>query len=93
MSEERNVVYIGKKPVMSYVLAVITNFNTPDAKEVVLKARGMSITTAVDVAEITRRRFMDKLKVDKIEIGTEEMKQEDGRTRGVSTIQITLKLP
>jgi len=93
MSEEQNVVYIGKKPVMSYVLAVITHFNTPDAKDVVLKSRGMSITTAVDVAEITRRRFMDKLKVDKIEIGTEEMKQEDGRTRAVSTMQISLKLP
>ena len=92
MSEE-NVVYIGKKPVMSYVLAVITHFNMSDAKEVVLKARGMSITTAVDVAEITRRRFMDKLKVDKIEIGTEEMKQEDGRTRAVSFMEITLKQP
>ena len=93
MSEEQNFVYIGRKPVMSYVLAVITHFNMSDAKEVVLKARGMSITTAVDVAEITRRRFMDKLKVDKIEIGTEEMKQEDGRTRAVSFMEITLKQP
>ena len=93
MSEERNVVYIGIKPVMNYVLAVITYFNTPDAKEVVLKARGRAITTAVDAAEITRRRFMNKLKVDKIEIETEEMKQEDGRTRAVSTMQISLKLP
>ena len=93
MSEDQNVVYIGRKPVMSYVLAIITYFNTPDAKEVVLKARGRSITTAVDVAEITRRRFMDKLKVDKIEIGTEEMKQEDGRTRAVSFMEITLKQP
>ena len=92
MSEERNVVYIGRKPVMNYVLAVFTYFNTPDAKEVVLKARGMAITTAVDVAEITRRRFMDKLIVDKIEIGTEELKQEDGRTRAVSSMEIYLKL-
>jgi DNA-binding protein len=92
MSEEQNIVYIGKKPVMAYVLAVITHFNTPDAKIVVLKARGMSITTAVDVAEITRRRFMDKLQVDKIVIGTEEMKQEDGSPRGVSFMEITLKL-
>jgi len=93
MSEEQNVVYIGKKPVMSYVLAVITHFNAPDAKYVVLKARGMSITTAVDVAEITRRRFMDTLGVDKINIGTEEIKQEDGRTRAVSFMEITLKRP
>jgi len=93
MSEEQNVVYIGKKPVMSYVLAVITHFNTSDAKEVVLKARGMSITTAVDVAEITRRRFMNTLKVDKITIGTEELTGEEGRTRAVSFMEIVLKLP
>jgi DNA-binding protein len=62
-----------------------------DVKDVVLKARGMSITTAVDVAEITRRRFMNTLEVDKIEIGTEELEQEDGRTRAVSSMEIHLK--
>ncbi len=92
MSEEQNVVYIGRKPVMSYVLAVITHFNMPDAKEVVLKARGRAITTAVDVAEITRRRFMEKIKLNKIDIGTEEVKEEDGRTRAVSTIEITMSV-
>ena len=91
MSTEENVVYIGRKPVMSYVLAVITHFNMADVKDVVLKARGMSITTAVDVAEITRRRFMNTLEVDKIEIGTEELEQEDGRTRAVSSMEIHLK--
>ena len=92
MSEEQNVVYIGRKPVMSYVLAIITYFNTPDAKEVVLKARGRAITTAVDVAEITRRRFMDKAQVSNIEIGTEEITEEGGRTRAVSTMEITLSI-
>ena len=93
MSEEENVVYIGRKPVMSYVLAVITHFNMPDAKDVVLKARGMSITTAVDVAEITRRRFMTTLSVDKITIGTEELTGEEGRIRAVSFMEIHLKRP
>jgi len=92
VSEDQNVVYIGRKPVMSYVLAIITYFNTPDAKNVVLKARGRAITTAVDVAEITRRRFMDKANVSKIEIGTEELTEEGGRTRAVSTMEITLSL-
>ena len=91
MSEDENIVYIGRKPVMSYVLAVITHLNRPDAKEVVLKARGRSITTAVDAAEVTRRRFMSDLTVDKISIGTEELPQEEGGTRAVSTIEITLK--
>ena len=92
MSEEQDVVYIGRKPVMSYVLALITSFNAPDAKEVVLKARGRAITTAVDVAEITRRRFMNKAKISNIEIGTEELTEEGGRTRAVSTMEITLSL-
>ena len=78
---------------MSYVLAVITHFNMPDAKDVVLKARGMSITTAVDVAEITRRRFMNTLEIEKINIGTEELAGEEGRTRAVSFMEITLKRP
>ena len=85
MSEERNVVYVGRKPVMNYVLAIITYFNSADATEVTLKARGRAITTAVDVAEITRRRFLEKVKVDDITIGTVELPGEGGRTRAVST--------
>ena len=58
MPSEPNIVYIGNKPIMSYVLAVITSFSAVDTKYVTLKARGRAITTAVDVAEITKRRFM-----------------------------------
>ena len=90
MSGESNVVYIGRKPAMSYVLAIITSFAGSDAKDVTLKARGRSITTAVDVAEITKRRFMKELNVSEIKIGTEEMQQEEGGARNVSTIEITL---
>jgi DNA-binding protein len=57
-----------------------------------LKARGRAITTAVDVAEVTRRRFMSDLTVENISIGTEELPQEVGGTRAVSTIEIKLKL-
>ena len=92
MSKESNTVYIGSKPVMNYVLAVITSFSGTDAKEITLKARGRAITTAVDVAEITRRRFLKELKIGKISIGTEEMppREEEGRPRMVSTMEIAL---
>jgi len=90
MSKEQNIVYIGRKPTMNYVLAVITSFNSTDTKEVTLKARGRSITTTVDIAEIVRRKFMKELNVGKITIGTEEIEQEEGGTRNVSTIEITL---
>ena len=72
MSKDSNTVYIGRKPTMSYVLAVITSFNSSDTKGVTLKARGRAITTAVDVAEIVNNRFMKDLNVGGITIGTEE---------------------
>jgi archaea-specific DNA-binding protein len=90
MSKNPNIVYIGRKPVMSYVLAVITSFNSSDIKEVMLKARGRSMTTCVDVAEVVKRRFMKDLKASKITIGTEELQQEEGGTRNVSTMEIML---
>ena len=90
MSKDTNTIYVGTKPAMSYVLAVITHFNSSDVKEVSLKARGRAITTAVDTAEIVRRKFLKELKAAKITIGTEELQREDGE-RNVSTIEINLK--
>lgn len=83
-----NVVFIGTKPVMNYVLAVITQFNE-GASEVTLKARGKAIGRAVDVAEIVRNRFLQGLQVNNISIGTEQLKSESGTTN-VSTIEIVL---
>ena len=89
MSREPNTVFIGRKPAMSYVLAVMTLFGAGN-KEVTLKARGQAITTAIDVEEITRRRFMENLSVSKISLGTEQLPMQEGGTRAVSTIEITL---
>ena len=92
MSEKSGIVFIGSKTPMDYVLAVITRLSAGDSKEVILKARGRAIATAVDVAEITRSRFLKDLKVSIIAIGTEEMPAREGenRTRMVSTMEITL---
>ncbi len=90
MSKDQNTVYVGSKPAMSYVLAVITSYNSSNTKDVTLKARGRSIKTAVDVAEIVKRRFMKDLKADKITIGTEELPGQEGGTRNVSTMEIIL---
>jgi len=93
MTENSSVIFVGNKPPMSYVLAIITSLSSSDAKEITLKARGQAITTAVDVAEITRNRFLKDLKVSKIAIGTAEMPPREGenRSRMVSTMEITLK--
>lgn len=86
---EDNVIFVGRKPSMAYVLGVITQFS--DGKpEVHIKARGKSISRAVDVTEIVRRRFMNDVKIKNIEIGTEERELEDKTKVNVSTITITL---
>ena len=90
LSRESNVMYVGRKPPMNYVLGIITSFSGSNAKEVTLKARGQAITTAIDAVEITRHRFMKDLSIGKITIGTEEMQREEGGTRNVSTIEIAL---
>ncbi len=89
--KQQDVIFVGNKPPMSYVLAIITAFSGT-AKEITLKARGQAITTAVDTAEITRSRFLKDLKVSKIVIGTAEMPPREGenRSRMVSTIEISL---
>ncbi len=87
---ENNAIYVGKKNVMSYVLAVVTLFNKGQ-NEVVIMSRGRSISKAVDIAEITRNRFMPETKVSDIKIGTEEMTTKEGSKTNVSSIEITLK--
>ena len=83
-----NVVFVGRKPTMSYVLACMTLFQR-ECTEVTLKARGRAINTAVDVAEIMRNRFMTDLKLTNIQIGTDVVPRPEG-TSNVSTIEITL---
>ncbi len=86
---EPNTVYIGKKPTMNYVLAVLTHFSSGNG-EVTVKARGRSISRAVDVAEIVRNRFVPGSKVRDVRISTETVTGEDGRTASVSSIEIVL---
>ena len=87
--ESDNTVYIGQKPTMNYVLAVVTQFSTGTG-EVIIKARGKSISRAVDVAEIVRNRFIQDAKVKDIRISTEVLKGEEGRVSNVSSIEIFL---
>ena len=86
---EENIVYIGNKPVMNYVLAVVTQMNS-GVTEVILKARGRAISRAVDVAEIVRNRFISDVEVKSIDISTEEIVGNEGTSSNVSVIEIRL---
>ncbi len=86
---EENVVFVGKKGTMSYVLAVVTQMNQ-GANAVQIKARGRAISRAVDVAEIVKNKFIAGSKINKIDVMTEEIKTEEGNPLKVSAIEITL---
>jgi len=82
------VVYIGSKPILSYVTAIVTALQR--SEKVNILARGRAISSAVDVVEITKRSFMTDLGVEKISIGTEVLGEEESK-RNVSTISIVVK--
>ena len=87
-----DTIFVGQKPPMSYVLAVITQFNGNGSNGVILKARGRAISTAVDTAEIVRNRFMKNVNLKDIKIGTESVTNEEGRETNVSSIEISLTI-
>jgi len=84
---EDNFVFIGKKPLMSYVLATLRQINEGD-RTVVIKARGKSISMAVDVAEVLRHQFLPSATVDDVQITTELLTDPEGRESRVSSIEI-----
>ncbi len=85
-----DTVFIGKKPLMAYATAVMMHFNAGQSR-LTVKARGKSISHAVDVVEVVRRRFFQgKLSVKEVRIGSEVL-GEEGETRNVSTIEIVVE--
>lgn len=89
-TQTENAVLIGKKPVMNYVTACITFFNSGE-KQVIVKARGRAICRAVDTIELLRRAFVKDLEIKRIAINTEELvRTEGGQKSNVSTIEIAV---
>ena len=92
MTNNENIVFIGNKSLMAYVLACVTLFNT-EPPQIAIKARGRAISRAVDVAEVLRNKFVLEANVESIEIGTEAVKTQEGKEINVSAIEITLTKP
>jgi DNA-binding protein Alba len=80
-------IYIGSKPILNYVTALVTALQREPSVNVL--ARGRAISSAVDVVEVCKRSFLKDVQVENISIGTEKM-GEEGDLRNVSTIKIKL---
>lgn len=86
---DEKVVFVGQKPVKNYVIAVMMHFNT-GSNRVVIKARGRAITKAVDTFELLRRAFLKNVRLDGINISTEQVAREGNQKANVSAIEITI---
>lgn len=87
-----NSIFIGNKPFMNYVTAVVMQFTVKNADEVTVKARGKFISRAVDVAEVATKRFLeDQVAIGEIKIDSEEFENKEGKQVRVSTLEINIR--
>ncbi len=78
---EDNTIFIGEKPFMNYVTAVVMQFTTKDAGEIFIKARGKFISRAVDVAEVASKRFLNgQAEVGNIKVGLRGIHKQGRKT-------------
>ncbi|OPX62476.1 MAG: DNA/RNA-binding protein Alba [Methanomassiliicoccales archaeon PtaB.Bin215] len=88
---EGNVMFVGKKPIMSYVLTAVPKLE--ELGGLTVRARGMSISKAVDIALILQDRYVKECHIDAIDIRTEVLDGENGEKVKVSSIEIRLSSP
>ncbi|MCX6710543.1 MAG: DNA-binding protein Alba [Candidatus Woesearchaeota archaeon] len=88
---EDNSIFVGNKPFMNYVTAVVMQFTTKNAADITIKARGKFISRAVDIAQVACERFLaGQSKVGEIKIASEDFKNKEGKDVRVSSIEIKL---
>ena len=86
-------VFIGSEDPFLYFPDMMSYFDRPEIDEIKLKARGKSISNAVNVAEQFRNRFKNEIEseVKNVRIGTEDVPKKDKKgTFRMSFIEITL---
>ena len=86
-NSDDNVIFVGNKPPMNYIIAVLTEFKKSD--EVVVKARGRAISKAVETVEVVRKKFLADVKISDIQIGSENIiDDKTNKPMDLATIEI-----
>ena len=86
---QQNLVRIGKKPVMNYVTACVTLFNSGN-EEVMVRARGHAIEKAIDAVQMLRHGFLKDVVIKNINLGSEDVTRFNGTRGNISIIEILL---
>ncbi|GAH40485.1 unnamed protein product, partial [marine sediment metagenome] len=86
-NSDDNVIFVGNKPPMNYIIAVLTEFKKSD--EVVVKARGRAISKAVETCEVVRKKFLADVTISDIQIGSENIiDDKTNKPMDLATIEI-----
>ncbi len=91
-NNDDNVMFIGAKPLLSYVTGVVMQFTEKGATDVIIKARGKFMSKAVDVAEVCTKRFLreQNIEINSIKTDSQEFQNKEGKKVNISTMDIVL---
>ena len=91
METNDHSIFIGGKPFMNYVTAVVMQFTTQGANKVVIRSRGKFISKAVDIAEVVKNRFLNgQVIIENLTTNSEEFENKEGKRVRVSTLDIMM---
>jgi len=88
--ETHNTIFIGIKPIMSYVTATLAQLASLPI--VTIAGRGKRITQAIDVSQMIVKRMNEVgYEIGDVRISSDSLVSKDGKKRNVSKIEIDLK--
>lgn len=90
--EDDNIIFVGNKAPMNYVVAVLTEFKKNN--EVIIKARGRSISKAVETAALVKKKFMKNVEIIEIKIDLEHIiDDKTQKPMDIPSIELFLAIP
>jgi archaea-specific DNA-binding protein len=90
--EDDNIIFVGTKAPMNYVVAVLTEFKKNN--EVIIKARGRSISKAVESALLVQKKFMKEVQIIEIKVELEHIiDDKTQKPMDIPAIEIFLATP
>ena len=90
---KKGIIFVGHDDPFLYFPDMMSYFSRDEIETVHLKARGRSISNAVNVAEQFKNRFNKETKVEvkNVDIGTEEVQRKNGKGKiKMSFIEIAM---
>ncbi len=90
--EDDNIIFVGNKAPMNYVVAVLTEFKKNN--EVIIKARGRAISKAVETGLLVKKKFLKEAEIIEIKVDLENIiDDKTQKPMDIPAIEIYLATP